>query len=343
MYDKNYSRNRVIIRGLAENGHEVLECQSQATGFKKYGELIRQHRQLKGRYDLMMVGFPGQTVMPLAKMLCRTKIIFDAFSSHYGGYIEDRGYHRKFSLMALNYWLWDWFSVMLADVVLLDTQAHIDYFSRLLKISPARFKRIFVSSDDKVFFPQTKKQPEEKFIVYFHGTYIPLQGVEYIIEAASLLKSESDIEFRLLGKGQTFKKVQGQSEKFKTGNVKFFNPAKYEELPGYMAQADVILGIFGLTKKAGYVIPNKVYEALAMKKPVITRKSKALEELLTDRENVLLANPGDPRDLADKILELKKYKELRIKIEENGYQLFKEKLTPKKVVKGMIDELRIKN
>ena len=339
MYDKNYSRNRVIIRGLKENGHEVFECQSREPGFNKYVELFKKHRQLKNQYDLMIVGFPGQTIMPFARFITGKKIIFDAFSSHYGGYVADRGYHAKISLAALYYWFLDWLSCLLADKVLLDTNEHIEYFSRLLKINSSVFKRVFVGSDDKIFFPQAKKHHEDKFIVYFHGTYIPLQGVEYIVEAADLLKEHKNIEFRLLGKGQTFAEIKTKNEKLKTNNVKFLEPVKYEKLPEYLAQADVILGIFGKTQKAGIVIPNKVYEALAMKKAVITRKSKAIDELLTNNENVMLVNPADPKDLADKILELRRNQDLRSKIAENGYRLFKEKLTAKKVVRGMIDEL----
>ena len=74
----------------------------------------------------MLVGFPGQTIVPFARFITTKKIIFDAFSSHYGGYIEDRGYHSKHSLMALNYWLWDWLAVIMVDKVLLDTNEHIN-------------------------------------------------------------------------------------------------------------------------------------------------------------------------------------------------------------------------
>ena len=340
MYDPNYARNRVILRGLKENGIEVVECNSRSKGYKKYIELVKKHAKLKGNYDVMFVGLPGQNVMWLARFITSKKIVLDVFSSHYGGYIVDRKFHSSFSLPAFRYWFLDWLSIMLADEVLLDTNEHIKYFSRLVRIKPSVFTRMFVGSDDKVFYPRAKKHHEAKFIVYFHGTYIPLQGIEYIIEAANLLREEKDIEFRLIGKGQTFEKVKAQSEILKINNLKFIEPVKYQELPEYMAQANIVLGIFGKTKKAGYVIPNKVFEALAMKKAVITRKSKAIDELLTDGENVKLVNPADPKDLADKILELKHHRGQREKIAENGYQLFKDKLTPKKLVKKILDKLK---
>ena len=335
MYDPDYPRNRVMLRGLQENGHQVLECQSRAKGFKKYQELYKKHRKLKNQYDVVIVGFPGQTIVPFAKFLTSKKIIFDAFSSHYGGYIIDRGYHSKLSLHAIYYWFIDWLSCMLADEVLLDTKAHIDYFCSTLKFSKSFFKRVFVSSDDKVFYPR-ETQKSDKFIVYFHGTYIPLQGIEYIVRSAKILESHQDIKFNLIGKGQTYSKVQNLAKKLKVNNIKFIDPVKYEELPNYISQADIVLGIFGKTKKASIVIPNKVYEALAMRKPVITQESPAIKELLTDRENVLLCRPADAQDLADKILELKDNQDLRKGIAENGYQLFKDKLKAGILVKDLL-------
>lgn len=335
MYDPFYSRNRVMIRGLKENGATILECQSRAKGFRKYFELCQKHRSLKNKYNVMIVGFPGQTIVPFAKLLTNKKIIFDAFSSHYEGYVVDRGYHSKFSLAALYYWFIDWLSFILADEVLFDTQAHIDYVSSTFHLKASYFKRVFVGSDDNVFYPRLVSQ-KEKFVVYFHGTYIPLQGIEHIVRAAKILENQSDIEFRLLGKGQTFNKIKQLSEELNVKNVKFLEPVVYEQLPEYLAQADIVLGIFGKTAKAARVIPNKVFEALAMQKAVITEDSPAIRELLNDGENVSLCQSANPRDLANKILELKDNHKLCEQVAENGYQLFKTKLTPKVLVKDLL-------
>ncbi len=73
-----------------------------------------------------------------------------------------------------------------------------------------------------------------------------------------------------------------------------------------------------------------------MAKPIITAETVAIKELLTNRENVLFCQAGNPNDLANKILELKANEELREKISKNGYQLFKERLTPKILIKELL-------
>jgi glycosyltransferase involved in cell wall biosynthesis len=102
-----------------------------------------------------------------------------------------------------------------------------------------------------------------------------------------------------------------------------------------MNESDLCLGIFGNNSKANIVIPNKAYEALAVRKPLITRDSKAIKELFVDGVHCVFCKPNDPEDLASKIMLLYKDKELRDKVAENGYDLFLDKLTPKLLTKDL--------
>lgn len=336
IYDSGYSRNRVIINGLRKNGIEVIECNSKERGMLKYLDLIKKYWQIRKKYDVMIVGFPGQQVMILARFLTKKPIIFDAFISLYDSLVYDRQLVKPKSLKAGYYWLLDWLSCHLADKILLDTKAHIDYFVKTFRMGRDKFARIFVGSDDEVIFPLQKKSPHNYFLVHFHGEFIPLQGIEYIIRSAKLLEEEN-IMFNIMGSGQVYNRIVKLAQDLRISNVRFINPVPYEELKFYMSDADVCLGIFGKTRKARRVIPNKVYEALACAKPVITGESPAAKELLVDRKNVLFCKMADERDLAKKILELKNNPDLRNKIAKNGYKLFRKQLTPAILVEGLLN------
>src|SRR3989344_4381322 len=94
VYDPDYSRNRVLIKGLKANGVRVVECRVSAKDKLKYLKLVWRFLTLSN-FDLMIVGFPGQEVMFLARILTSKPIVFDAFTSHYGGYVLDRQYYSK--------------------------------------------------------------------------------------------------------------------------------------------------------------------------------------------------------------------------------------------------------
>jgi glycosyltransferase involved in cell wall biosynthesis len=88
------------------------------------------------------------------------------------------------------------------------------------------------------------------------------------------------------------------------------------------------LGIFGRTEKAGRVVPHKVFQAMALGKPVITARTPAAEEFFSDGENVIFCPRGDPEGLAAAILRLKRDAALREAIARNGRALVWERFRP---------------
>lgn len=179
----------------------------------------------------------------------------------------------------------------------------------------------------------------KKLLILFWGNFIPLQGIQYIIQAAKTLENHLDIQFTIIGGGQMSKDISCLVEKLKVNNIRFVDRVNIKKLPQYIENADICLGIFGNTGKATRVIPNKVYEAIAMGKPVISGDTPAIRELFTDRSNILLCRMADSGDLAEKILELKNDLELREKIAEGGYELYNKYATPQIVGKNLLAEL----
>ena len=320
-YDASYSRNRVMIKALRSQGIEIRECHETYRGALTWLRLAWKFMRMKKDFDLVIVGFSGPKDLLLARMLTRKPIVFDALISQYLTYVHDRDYVRPHSLGARWYRFLDTLTYKLADLVLLDTQAHIGYFARELGLSASKLRQVWVGTVTDVFYPRQEQKNNSTFLVHFHGHYIPLQGVEYIIRAAKLLEHEN-IEFQLIGKGQTLKRTKQLAIQLGVKNVSFLQKVKYEELPDLMSRADICLGIFGDEIKTELVIPNKVFEALAMAKPVITADTSAVRELLTDRESILLCKKADERDLANKIMTLRDNPDLRARIANSGYDVF---------------------
>lgn len=327
IYNKKVARNQILIKGLRENGVRVIECHSSRRSFLKYFELVKKFLVMRTEIDCVIVGFPAGKTVFLAKVLSPVPVVLDVFVSMYDSIVWDRQQVKPQGIKAKYYFLMDKWSVSVADKVLLDTDAHIDYFVEMFGISRDKFCKIFVGSDPDTIYP-INSSPGKNFIVHFHGTYIPLQGIEYIVRTAKRLEGEG-ILFRIIGSGQTEREVQNMYKDGVPKNVVFLPRVPYRELGKEISKADVVLGIFGHTEKTQRVIPNKVFEGLAVRKPVITGNTPAVRELLTDKKNVILCRVADPEDLKEKILLLKSNKELQETIKENGYQLFLQKLTPK--------------
>jgi len=344
IYRSNYTRNRILIQGLRENNVKVIECNTQEPSFRKYSQLIKKYWPVHKQVDIIVVGFPGHTIMPLAWVLAKLsnkKIVFDVFVSLYDSIILDRKSHSKFSLFALKYWLLDWSSCRLSDLNISEVYAYTKYFVETFGIKESKFRTVFIGSDDTILYPRERKFPNNEFLVHFHGTYLPIQGIPYIIKAANILKDDN-IRFKLIGKLETYQEAMDLVKKFNLKNVEFIDFMPYEELAEYIAQANICLGAFGNIDRIKRTNAFKVVEALAMKRAVITANTPSLREFLTDRKNCLFCKIADEKDLAEKILELKNNSELRERIAENGYKLFRQKFTPKiigKKFKNIIEEI----
>jgi len=77
-----------------------------------------------------------------------------------------------------------------------------------------------------------------------------------------------------------------------------------------------------------------------MRKPIITADTPAMREILVDRVHCLFCKIANSRDLAEKILLLKNHPELSEKIAHQGYELYKEKLTPSALGRDLISVIR---
>jgi glycosyltransferase involved in cell wall biosynthesis len=342
-FDPNYPRNRVIMDGLKANGANVTIVHTDRKGLSRIRDLSRKLRQLNGEYDVLIVGYSdSRLLVPLAWLIAGKKIVWDAFYSLYDSWVFDRKYVSPRSLKALYLWILDWVSAKLSDTVLLDTDAHADYFAKEFGIDRAKLVSLPVGADDRVFKPAGRAggQIPDRFTIYFRGKYIPLQGVEFIIRAAKILESDPGISFTLVGDGQTYDENRRLAEDLKLKNIEFVPRLPYEDLPASMRDADVCLGIFGLSDKAFRVVPNKVYEAIAMGKAVITSDTPAIREIFEDGKNILLCKRGDAEDLARKISLLKNDSGLRERIAEAGHTLFKEKYTPDRIGKYLLGALK---
>ena len=317
----------------------MIECNSRSfSRLLDYIKLLKKHQTL--RYDVIILGargdYYGQPLVPFIKGMTKKPVVFDAVLTLYETLVVDRKHVDSKSVKAKLLYLLDYNALHNANLILSDTRTHVKYYSYFYNVEFSKCRRVLVGSHYEFVYPRRTKKEDDCFLVIFWGGFIPLQGVKCIIRAAKLLENNKDVKFELRGFGQTHSEALELSRSLRVKNVTFVPKwVSYNDLPNYIAKADICLGIFGETKKAQRVIPNKAVEALAMKKPLITGDSPAAREILKDEENCVLVPMADPKALAEAILTLKEDKKLRDTIAENGYRLFKEKLSPRAIGKEL--------
>ena len=358
---EEYARNNAIIAGLESRGVEVIPCQADvwATHEEKMkgarGGLFAQawaylstYLKLMFRYlrlpkhDFIFVGYIGHIDMFPAfflALLRRKPIVFDAFYSLYNTVIEDRGLYAKNSFRAKLLRLIDRWSCKLADMVLIDTWEHAKYFCEEFDLDQSKFLAIPPGTDEKNFYPRPWPEEDGVLDCMSCSSYIPLHGIDVQIDAAEILREHTDIRFTFVGKGQLYEAMRAKAEEASLENVTFVEWVTHAEMVEMIAQADVSLGVFGKTEKASRVIPYKAYEALAMRKPLVTGESTAANELLEDGVHARLCPMGDAKRLAEILMELKDDQEMRRAMAERGHEIFLQKCTSKMMGAAILNDM----
>ena len=340
-----YPVNRVLMKGLRQGGVVVRECRQELWGRFLYDMSSKplrlafvmlvaplRYAQLLWKYfnaddhDCVLVGYAGfidVLFARLANLGRRRFVILVAFISLYDTVVVDRKRVRVGSIRAWMLRTIDRMAFKAADLVLVDTYENKRYFAGLTGVDCDKFVRSFVGEDDEEFALRNFQHiSNDEFNVLFFGTYVPLHGVDVIVDAAIRLRNDDTIKFTVIGNGQMYPEVRQKASENSLDNVLFIDEwIETSELVEHIARTDICLGIFGTTQKAARVIPYKVFDAMAMKRPVITRDSPAICELLQDGESVILTQPGSADSLAKAILMLHSDPDVARRIGENGYRL----------------------
>ena len=236
-------------------------------------------------------------------------VVFDAFLSLHDTIVSDRGFVRGGGIASKLIWVIEKLALQIADIILVDTDQHGDFFSREFGIARERFQTVLVGAEP-IFWASRQSQGtnfDDHFLgpgrptVLFYGQLIPLQGIDTILDAITRTAGEPFC-WLLIGSGQDEPKLRHFLDQHGGDNVSWIPWVEYERLPAFISQASVALGIFGTSDKAARVIPNKVFQVLAAGKPVITRASPAMDRLAERYPEAIVTVPaGDGAALADAV------------------------------------------
>lgn len=330
-YDSGKPRVRMLLDALRDRGALASEIhvnvwhgirdKAVAGWWRNLGALLR----LVVGYPLALLRFaksPRDRVIlllypaifdvfvlwPLARLRGQT-IVFDAFISFHDTIVGDRKRLAANTLLARGVWHLERLALKLADVILVDTDAHGCFFASTFRIPRSKFLTILVGAEP--LFWGARDQPTANHVsgeasppyALFYGQFIPLHGIETILDAVVRTEA-SPMHWFLVGSGQEDGLVRDLLARRAPGNLTWLPWVDYERLPELIRNATVSLGIFGGTDKASRVIPNKMFQVLAVGGSIITRDSPAVRSLAAQFPGAIrLVPPADPEALAGAVAE----------------------------------------
>lgn len=338
-YESDYPRTRVLISGLRDMGAEVIEChrpvwkltRHKAGGFlsprrlpvtaakftRAWGEVALAQRRV-GPVDAIVAGYPAQLDVPFAVACARARrvpLVVDAMISLSDTLLGDRERVGRVAGTPLE--RLDRMAVRWADLLVTDTSSHADYFASRFGAERDRIGVVPVGAETKLF-PFTPA-PDGEVQALFYGKLSPLHGLGTVLAAARM---PGVPPLRLIGDGQLRGWLDSELARAHPHGLTHESWVPYQELGEALVSAAICLGIFGSSEKARRVVPNKVYQAMAVGRPIITADTPGAREVLTDGQDALLVPAGDPGALAEAMIRLAGSPKLRSRLGENAHRRF---------------------
>jgi glycosyltransferase involved in cell wall biosynthesis len=306
--ETEYARNQVMLGALRNSFDVDVIASAQRPRSLLLNSILLSARAapilFRKKYDLVFVGFYGHVILKLIAPLVRCPLLFDAFISTYDTLCFDRRRYAPDSLAGRAAFALDRDATRQSHRVLLDTESHVDYFVRTFGVPRTRFCAVPVGCSDTIYRPAPLSAPGDTIKVLHYSSFLPLHGVDVVLKAAAKLHNEP-ISFRLIGRGPTLAEMKALAKELKLENVHFEQPVSQTGLAAAIAASDICLGgHFFAGDKAGRVIPGKVYQMLAVGRPVIVADAPGNRELFTDDLTAVLVPPSDPDALAAAIRSL---------------------------------------
>lgn len=161
------------------------------------------------------------------------------------------------------------------------------------------------------FQPQPKPQNllnslelNGKWIVGYIGTHGMAHNLDFILNSISELK-DSSIHFLFIGDGAMKASLKQQAQDLKLKNVTFLDAVPKDQIPHYISLIDVALVSLRKSETFKGVLPSKIFENAAMRKPILLGVDGEARNLIEKYQSGLFYEPENRQQFISTLAQIK--------------------------------------
>ena len=139
----------------------------------------------------------------------------------------------------------------------------------------------------------------DKFIVMYAGNIGHAQGLESLVLAADLLRTDPDIVFCFVGEGAAKSDLEAMARSMRLENVKFVGHQSYARVPEIYATAHLgVVALMGSIRVGA--LPSKVFRLMACERPILAlcHPTSDLAALVREVDAGEVCDQRDPQQVA---------------------------------------------
>jgi hypothetical protein len=145
---------------------------------------------------------------------------------------------------------------------------------------------------------------EGRFVVLYIGAHGISHALSRVLQSAALLREHTEIHLLFVGEGAEKERLLREAQSGELKNVQFLDSVPKEKVREFYALADVCLVPLRDIKLFDTFIPSKMFEIMAMSKPIVASLRGEAADILRRSGASLVVAPEDSSAVAGAILHL---------------------------------------
>lgn len=285
---------------------------------------------VKSLFNSLYLAFiPRHIKIYLLVRRLKPDIIHAHFISKFGFHAAFLGRHPVVmsawgdDILIIPYWsklLWYFTKISLkrADLIY---AASRDIMNKIMDNFGISSKKVKVNThgvDVELFHPMSNKLALNAIVVFSNRNFYPVYNIKTLIDAIPFtISKNSNIKFWIIGKGPEEKELKQHAIDIGVNQyIDFIEWIGFEDMPMYLNSCDIYV-----STAISDGTPVSMLEAMACGRPCIITDVGGVSEWIKDDVTGLLVKPGQPEELANKIIELAGNSEKRAMMGNNARNL----------------------
>lgn len=169
---------------------------------------------------------------------------------------------------------------------------------------------------------ETGISPDKKPVIGYAGGLYPGKGIEIIVQLAQHLPG---CVFKIAGGSDG--EIDRWRSCYRAGNIEFVGHMAHAAIQGFLADCDLLIAPYqkkvssdpsGAGDISAWMSPLKIFEYMAVGRPIVATRLPAIEEILIDGRNALLVEPDNIEAWVNAIKRLLGDRKLAIRLSQQA-------------------------
>jgi glycosyltransferase involved in cell wall biosynthesis len=158
----------------------------------------------------------------------------------------------------------------------------------------------------------------DRIVAAYVGTHGMAHGLDTLLDAAALLREDERIVFLLVGDGAERERLVERARAMRLDNVRIVGQLPKSDMPAVWSATDVSLILLRKSDTFTKVLPSKMFEGMAMARPIVLGVEGEAAALLADAGAGVAVEPENAEELAEAVRRLADDPELRARLGARG-------------------------